>query len=122
MDNSCGLLGNPDELKLLNMINSGGIMGFLQSLRNTQITGGGNFGAGERVLSGTATIPLSEEWRAYVGGHSIKAQGFNENKITDVGLNYKPVEGTDFGLNIYRRPNEYGPDQGVWVTLNKQFP
>jgi len=122
MENSNnGLLGNPDELNWLNMINAGGIRGLLQSLSKTQITGGGNYGAGERVFHGNANIPLSDNFTASIGGNSVDVPNYKKNMITSFGGNYRTNKGTGYGLNFSREPNENGPNKRVMATLNIPF-
>ena len=93
----------------------------IQALSRTQVSGGGNAVAGERIMYAEANIPLSDNFSVDVGGSSVKVPGFKQNMITNFGGNYITDDGLNVGLNANLQPNEYGKNRGLMATFSKDF-
>ena len=93
----------------------------IQALSRTQVSGGGNAGAGERIMYANLNMPVSDNTSFDVGVNSVKVPGLNKNEITNFGVNHRTDDGLNVGLNANLQPNEYGKNRGLMGTLSKNF-
>ncbi len=89
----------------------------IQALSDTQITGGGNAGARERIIYGNLNMPLSENTSVDVGVNSVKVPGFNKNMLTNFGVNHTTNNGLKFGVNV----NPMRNNRGLMATFGTDF-
>ena len=89
----------------------------IQALSNIQITGGGNAGAGERIIYGNLNMPISENTSVDVGGSSVKVPGFNKNMLTNFGVNHTTNNGLKVGVNV----NPMRNNRGLMATFGADF-
>ena len=89
----------------------------IQALSRTQVSGGGNAGAGERIMYANLNMPVSENTSFDVGVNSAKVQGFNKNEITNLGVNHITDNGLKVGVKANLQPNEYGKNRFGMFTI-----
>ena len=89
----------------------------IQALSRTQVSGGGNAGAGERIMYANLNMPVSDNTSFDVGVNSVKVPGLNKNEITNFGVNHRTNNGVQVGANF----NPMRNNRGGMFTIGTEF-